>query len=121
MQENLIVDTDGLKAATDMLRRVAEGVLLPVKGAAAQLSAMPTPWGNDKFGAQFAAGYKPSADGVLDGGEGVSKLLLDAGDGLKDMVRVFDTAEAGARDASSRLNSRMGGTGGQGGGGGRRG
>ncbi|MFF8883752.1 hypothetical protein [Streptomyces flaveolus] len=114
--QNLTVDPEALKKATEPLGRLAEKVLLAFKKTGQRLDAMGKGYGNDKFGKQFAAKYEPSAHGVVDGGTRVGKVLSDSKDGLKDMADLFQAADDGARKTTADLNRHVNGTPNSGGG-----
>ncbi|MFF5536246.1 hypothetical protein ACFY71_27830 [Streptomyces cinerochromogenes] len=123
MAENtFIVNPDGLQTASVPLVALAERLGGAFKAAAARIAADGSkPWGNDKPGQRFAAGYVPVAEDIIKAGSGINEVLGTSAENLRTMAKVFTNANQAATQITGRLNGQLGGTRSGGGNGGGRG
>ncbi|GGS62785.1 hypothetical protein AB0E75_22370 [Streptomyces griseoviridis] len=117
MPEPLRVDTEGIERAAAVLLPVAEKLRLLAENTGRRIEALGDPAGNDSFGRQFKGKHDPSALLVREGVTGVGKAVAQAQEGLEKMAALFEAAEQGAKQTTTRLNTHIGEGGGTGGGG----
>jgi hypothetical protein len=103
MGEQLSVDTDGVAAPVEAMRKIGDDMHDAVRQLQDRLSAAGACWGDDATGRQFLSQYAAPRDQLIDGSSAMGDVFAGVADNVATMAGGLKKTEMTAATHASSL------------------